>query len=213
MKLAYVVFTIAGFVLILTFQNCAPSKYEAGSSETSPSTSQRMTYSDLIRQRILDGRAFICPMVMCAAPPEGCGYSAQTNAKDANGCNVDCGDLVCEQNNYPVESADSALIDAQVCPQIRCAAAPKGCAYLQRTKSANGCPTCGDLVCNKETDLPIDLPQLIPEEILLRNRTGKVCPIIGYVCPLPTANCRYDTLLRSTDMNDCQVGCRRLICD
>lgn len=89
----------------------------------------------------------VCPNVLCSAVPEGCHRVAAANTvKDVNGCNLSCGDIVCEDKS---NGGGTSEINSIQCPAIRCMAAPANCYYRQNSTEKNACPTCGELICRK----------------------------------------------------------------
>lgn len=105
-----------------------------------------------------------CPAILCSAVPEGCKRVAAANTtKDVNGCNLSCGEIVCEDKSgvdSPTDQLFGAQEEARIrCPAIRCAPAPANCYYRQNSvrEKRELCPTCGELICKKVpfgTDLP-----------------------------------------------------------
>ncbi len=50
-----------------------------------------------------------CPKIFCATPPAGCSYDGTKAAKDANGCVIDCGSLVCPNSGPTGTGPDVAI--------------------------------------------------------------------------------------------------------
>lgn len=80
---------------------------------------------------------------------------------------------------------DGKAVAPVACPAVVCEPLSEGCFY-EAKKDANGCPTCGTIVCN---DAPV------------------ACPAV--VCAAPPAGCAYQP---STDASGCQT-CGTLVCE
>jgi hypothetical protein len=101
----------------------------------------------------------ICPMYMCAAPPDGC-HLAANNKKDENGCNIGCGDVVCPLSDATEINPTNVLPIKRekpiICPMYMCAAPPsiqgQRCEYSGIPGvDKNGCAIgCGVVACADE---------------------------------------------------------------
>ena len=126
----------------------------------------------------------ICDVaIKCAAPPEGCNWSLEM---DANNCPVSCGKLICDEVLCPVPVCPAPPMGCSYLPpaldenkcQIgcgelncpvtcnnvqapQCAAPPKGCSWTM-LPGEDGCPSCGQLICDPAGgggyDVPTDGP-------------------------------------------------------
>ena len=142
-----------------------------------------------------------CPQIKCAMPPENCEYAGNPPV-DRNGCTIGCGDLVCKPITQ--DPLPPTPIPSHTCQRVP----PAGCYFKPHEVQCTnqGCSIsmepCGTLVCIKPPDPVLPIRPLKPI----------ACPMIDYVCPLPSPECRYDNQ-KQIDSRGCPVGCGNLICE
>lgn len=108
---------------------------------------------------VCNSRPKVCPMISCSQPPSGCHYASAGIIKDANGCSVGCGQIVCDETS----GIDQLNINGEIitpikikkigiCPLITytCIIPAANCHYDTTTAiDSNGCQTgCGNMVCD-----------------------------------------------------------------
>lgn len=210
---------LAGIVLI-SFQNCSQSEYASDlSSEVSRATASTTEELRTAVEDINSGKAGrispvirVCPMISCAAPPEGCRYvhdSIKETSKSA--CNSSCGRLVCDRQPpideiLPIDEVGDASennpIGIKQCQiAIRCAAPEPNCQLVNQEYDKNGCQvSCGQQVC----------PRLPPiEEPPISEIAPIQCPMI--MCA-QEEGCAYAGQ-PTVDKNGCAMDCGQRVCD
>ncbi len=198
MKQVYILPMILGVVLVLSYQNCSQTAFKSVSEQPLEKANTANTEQQLdVGARVpnssdLGSQAIVCPMIMCAAPPENCHYEQDATTDVFTGkdrrCSASCCRLVCDSP------------EKTICPMIRCEAPAEGCRYADKTEKGdpNACPSCGEIVCG-EVPPKVDPPVEDPVS----------CPL--YKCVAPPEGCHLAAITKK-DENGCNIGCGDVVC-
>ncbi len=199
MKQAYFLPLILGVVLLISYQNCSKTAFQSTVDSQSEITDTSKNEQPLdVGTRVpntgkLGENAIVCPMIMCAAPPENCHYeqdiTTDVSTQRDHRCSSSCGRLVCDSE------------EKEICPMIKCQAPPEGCKYADKTEKGdpNTCPSCGNIVCE----------QAPPSEEVPPIKEPISCPL--YKCVAPPEGCHLAAITKK-DENGCNIGCGEVVC-
>lgn len=205
-KLSIVSIFVFVSIALVAFQNCSEGQFETLSSSSTEEL--ETTVEDINSGKVVRDSKFIrvCPMVMCAAPPENCRYvhdSDENNIKKSF-CSHGCGRLVCDRQPPIIEPPIEPINPPGVTPPVSCPMI--ACAHEEGCKFA-GSPTLDKNEC------PIDCGQRVCDTRLVRKPPYKVCPAIAIACLdyLPGPNCTLDHT-KTRDENGCVIRCPTPVC-
>jgi hypothetical protein len=155
-----------------------------------------------------------CPSILCAAPPQDCWYTPPYK-EDANGCQVSCGEIACDEKCFSVD----------------CAAPPEGCWYENPEFDRECQVSCGQMKCKEKEIDRFDCNPIVCEDGRGHPRcTPEGHPINYFVDPCfkPSApkHCEYNGVAyapgeKFKDADDCNtcycddggnVSCTEMYC-